>query len=225
MREGLALVEAAERAGVTLRLVGGAAVILHSSGVAHREIGDLDAVTLRTDVKPLTELLEGRGYRGETRFNALHGDRRLIFHGAAGKLDVFVDTFEMCHRIELKDRLRLDSPTIPVTDLVVTKLQVVELNAKDAHDLRELLRHHTIATGDGDHIDADYLGRLVDDDWPLWRTLVGTLDRLQELQPDVTGPASQLRRVLDDVPKGRRWRMRARIGDRKRWYELPDEVE
>jgi len=223
--EGVALVEAAQAGDATLRLLGGAAVIVHGSGVAHREIGDLDAVTGRKDVKRLTAALVERGYEPEVRFNALHGDRRLIFHGPAGKLDVFVDRFEMCHRLDLAPRLPLDSPTIPVSDLLVTKLQVVELNEKDARDLAELLRHHEVGTGPGDHFDADYLGDLVGDDWGLWRTLTGTLERLPELVPDVSTQAATVRGVLDDAPKGRRWRMRAKVGDRKRWYELPDDLD
>ncbi|MEN3280431.1 MAG: hypothetical protein V7607_1571 [Solirubrobacteraceae bacterium] len=223
--EGVALVEGAQRDGVTLRLLGGAAVVLHGSGVPYREIGDLDAVTGRKDVKRLTAVLQQRGYDAQTRFNAMHGDRRLIFHGPAGKLDVFVERFEMCHRLELGARLALDSPTIPVTDLLVTKLQVVELNEKDARDLADLLRHHSLGAGDGDHFDAEYLAALVGDDWGLWRTLTGTLDRLPTLAPDVGEQAIALRRVLDDAPKGRRWRMRARVGERKRWYELPDDLE
>jgi hypothetical protein len=223
--EGVALVQSAESSGATLRLLGGAAVVVHSSGVPYREIGDLDAVTGRKDVKRLTAVLQDRGYEAETRFNALHGDRRLIFHGPAGKLDVFVERFEMCHRLELGPRLGLDSPTIPVTDLLVTKLQVVELNEKDARDLAELLRHHGLAAGDGDHFDTEHLGALVGDDWGLWRTLTGTLDRLPQLAPEVASQAAAVRRVLDDAPKGRRWRMRARVGERKRWYELPDDLE
>jgi hypothetical protein len=225
VNEGLALVEIVERAGGTLRLLGGAAVIVHSSGEAHREIADLDAATMRSDVKLVTEVLEGRGYQPEARFNALHGDKRMIFHGPEGKLDIFVEAFEMCHTIELKDRLALDSPTIPATDLLLTKLQVVELNAKDAHDLAVLLHHHDLNSGDGDHVDVDYLGSLVGDDWPLWRTLVGTLERLPELEPGTAEPARELRQILDDAPKGRRFRLRAKVGERKRWYELPDEVE
>jgi hypothetical protein len=223
--EGVALVEAAAEGGATLRLLGGAAIVVHGSGRTHRELGDLDAVTRRGDVRRVTAVLEERGYEAETRFNALHGDRRLIFHGPAGKLDVFVDTFEMCHRIELGERLALDSPTIPVTDLLVTKLQIVELNAKDAGDIAVLLRHHALGAGPGDHVDADHLTRLVADDWGLWRTLDGTLARLPELEPSVAAAAGELRRVLDAAPKGRRFRMRARIGERKRWYELPEEVE
>jgi hypothetical protein len=222
--EGVALVEQAEDAGATLRLLGGAAIVVHSSGVAHRELGDLDAVTRKAHVRPLTAVLQERGYEAETRFNALHGDRRLIFHGPAGKLDVFVDTFEMCHRIELGGRLAHDAPTIPVADLLLTKLQIVELNAKDASDVAELLRHHALGAGDGDHVDTAYLSGLVADDWGLWRTLDGTLQRVAELEPGLAQPAGELRRVLDEAPKGRRFRMRARIGERKRWYELPEEV-
>jgi hypothetical protein len=223
--EGIALVEDAAGAGATLRLLGGAAVVVHGTGVAHRTLGDLDAVTRRTDVRRITAVLQERGYQPETRFNALHGDRRLIFYGPSGKLDVFVERFEMCHRIELGDRLALDSPTIPVTDLLLTKLQIVELNAKDAGDVAQLLRHHALGDGDGDHLDAEYLGHVVADDWGLWRTLVGTLDRVAELEPGLAARTAELRGVLDEAPKGRRFRMRARIGERKRWYELPEEVE
>jgi len=225
LEEGAALVQSAHEGGATLRLLGGAAVILHCLGTPHREIGDLDAVTTRADVSRLTQVLQQRGYAPEARFNALHGDRRLIFHGSVGKLDVFVDTFDMCHKIELADRLSLDSPTIPASDLLLTKLQVVELTEKDASDLAELLGHHALGSGPGDHFDVPYLGGLVANDWGLWRTITGTLVRLPELQPGVAEQAQALRQALDDAPKGRRFRMRARLGERMRWYELPDEVE
>jgi hypothetical protein len=225
LEEGAALVQDAQQQGATLRLLGGAAVILHCSGTPHREIGDLDAVTSRADVKQLTSVLQQRGYEPETRFNALHGDRRLIFHGSAGKLDIFVDTFDMCHRIELAGRLALDSPTIPATDLLLTKLQVVELTEKDASDLAQLLSHHELGSGPGDHVDVPYIEGLVADDWGLWRTVTGTLARLAEQDASVAERSVALRKALDEAPKGRRFRLRARLGERKRWYELPDEVE
>jgi hypothetical protein len=131
----------------------------------------------------------------------------------------------MCHRIELAGRLGLDSPTIPATDLLLTKLQVVELTAKDASDLAELLSHHALGSGPGDHFDVAYIERLVADDWGLWRTVTGTLARLPELHAGVVEQSQALRKLLDDAPKGRRFRLRARLGERKRWYELPDEVE
>ncbi len=87
-------------------------------------------------------------------------------------------------QIELAQRLPLDSPTIPATDLLLTKLQV-ELTEKDASDLAELLSYHALGSGPGDHVDVPYLEGLVADDWGLWRTITGTLVRLPELQPGV----------------------------------------
>src|SRR5262245_56982670 len=121
--EGIALVDVIRREGVRLRLLGGAAVVVHCWGSPHREIGALDPVTKKADVQHIARILQQRGYQPESRFNALHGDRRLIFHGSAAKLDIFVDTFDMCHTIELAARLALDTPTIPATDLLLTKLQ------------------------------------------------------------------------------------------------------
>ena len=222
--EGVSLVKAAGEAGLVLRLLGGAAIVLHSGGQPHRELGDLDAATRRSDARRLAQVLTAAGYEPEPRFNALHGDRRLIFHGPHGKLDVFVEVFEMCHRIDLGPRLPLDSPTLSVSDLLLTKLQVVELNAKDVEDAALLLCAHRLGRGEGDQVDLEYLAALVAHDWGLWRTLSGTLKRLEELRPDVAEPARSLRNALDEAPKSRRFRMRAKVGERKRWYELPDEV-
>ena len=61
-------------------------------------------------------------------------------------------------------------------------------------------------------------------DWGLWRTLTGTLRALAGLHPDVAAPSLALVAAFEEVPKTRGWRLRARIGERKRWYELPDEV-
>lgn len=226
--EGLVVVDEANERGLVVRLLGGAGVVLHcrsaAGEAAHRPIGDLDAATTRRDAKAVAASLRDRGYAPETRFNALHGERRMIFHGPAGKLDLFVDVFEMCHRIDLTSRLELDTPTLTASDLLLTKLQVVELNAKDASDAALLLREHELASGEGDWIDVDYLATLVGDDWGLWRTATLTLDRLAELEPGVADRAGALRAALDAAPKTRRFRLRARVGERKRWYEIPDEV-
>ncbi len=221
--EGVALVQAAETRGLTLRLLGGAAISLRV-GRMHRPIGDVDLVVRRSGARELAAVFAERGYTPEARFNALHGDRRLIFKGPAGKVDVFVGAFEMCHRLELDERLVLDSPTLTVSDLLLTKLQVVELNAKDAYDAALLLAEHELREGPGDHIDTDYISSLAGDDWGLWRTISGTLERVGELEREAADKAGELLRRLERVPKSRRFRLRAKVGERKRWYELPDEV-
>jgi hypothetical protein len=46
--------------------------------------------------------------------------------------------------------------------------------------------------------------------------------------PDLAaGAAKEIKRLRDRVeqaPKGLRWRTRPKVGDRARWYELPEEV-
>ena len=224
VQEGVALVDAASADGLVLRLLGGAAIVLHTSGSVHREIADLDAATRHSDARRLAETLRARGYEAEARFNALHGNRRMLFHGPHGRLDIFVDTFEMCHRIDLRPRLELESPTLTVSDLLLTKLQIVELNAKDAHDVFLLFEQHELRAGPGDHVDTDYFAALVGDDWGLWRTMTGTLERVARLEPEVEGKAKALKRALEEAPKSTRFRLRAKVGERKRWYELPEEM-
>ncbi len=222
--EGVALVDDMDERGLTLRLLGGAGVILHCGGVPHRAIADLDVLVARAQSRKLAAALGEIGYEPEVRFNAMHGDRRMAFHGPSGKLDVFVGAFEMCHRLEFEERLGLDRPTLTVSDLLLTKLQIVELNAKDAEDAAVLLRAHDLGDGPGDHVDVQYIAGLTGADWGLWRTVTGTLRRLGELAPDVEGRAGALAEALDAAPKSRAFRLRARVGERKRWYELPDEA-
>jgi hypothetical protein len=222
------LVDHAERAGVPLRLLGGVGIALHCprilGGHPHRSFADVDAVTSPQMARRLASVVIELGYEPNTRFNAMHGDRRMMFTGPSGKLDVFVGRFEMCHRVDLSGRLGLEQQTLPATDLLITKLQIVELNEKDAVDAALLLREHSLGEGDGDHIDVLRLHEVVRDDWGLWRTMTKTLTALGDRVTGVAGRSSEVARVLDQAPKGRAFRMRARIGEHKRWYELPEDV-
>lgn len=230
VEEGRRLVERAAEAGLTLRLIGGAAVMAHCPAVLERggsrAIADIDAVVGPRQGRALGGFLEGLGYEPERRLNALHGHRRMLFHGPHGQLDVLVGVFEMCHRITLADRLPLDHPTVTVTDLLLTKLQVVELNEKDARDAVDLLAEHGLAREEGDAVNLAYLESLVAGDWGLWRTVRGTLDRIRE-EADGSVPAKidEIREAIERVPKTRKWKLRARVGERVRWYVLPDEIE
>jgi hypothetical protein len=226
--EGVSIVAAARDRGAVVRLLGGAAVFIHCpASVAdgpYRTLGDLDAITRRTDVEAVSRTLKDLGYEGDARFNAIHGEQRLIFSGPHGKLDVFVETFEMCHRIQLRNRLQLEELTLTASDLLLTKLQIVHLNDKDVRDATALLTEHELARGPGDQIDVDYVGSLLGSDWGLWRTVTTNLNRVAELQDRVAMKANALVASLDSAPKTIGYRARARIGDRIRWYELPDEV-
>lgn len=229
IEQGLILVDAANDRGVPLRLLGGVAILLHCpaalSAGPYREIADLDAITLKSGVQGATRVVESLGFTPDTRFNAMHGDRRLIFHGPLGKLDVFVEAFEMCHTIQLGNRLMLETRTLTVSDLLLTKLQIVQLNTKDLQDMVAIFSEHDLASDPGDHIDVAYLSSLMGGDWGLWRTTTGTLDRLAEAKPSVAEKARALKDVFDRTPKNLNFKLRARLGERVRWYELPDEVK
>jgi len=230
LQEGRRLVELGRRAGLTLRLLGGVGILAHCPAALDRggirEIADLDVVVGDRQGRALGRVLEDAGYRPEARFNALHGDRRMLFHGPLGQLDVLVGTFEMCHTIRLGSRLALDQPTVTVSDLLLTKLQIVELNEKDARDALALLGEHDLRRAEGDAVNLDYLDELAATDWGLWRTVTGTLSRLRELTEDgaVNDRIDAICASLDSVPKTMRFRLRARVGERVPWYVLPDEV-
>ena len=231
LREGRRLVELGERAGLTVRLLGGVAFLAHCPALLDRggirAIADVDVVVGGGQGRALGRLLDDdAGYRPEARFNALHGDRRMLFHGPLGQLDVLVGTFEMCHTIRLAPRLALDQPTVTVSDLLLTKLQIVELNEKDAHDALALLGEHELGRAEGDAVNLDYLDELVAADWGLWRTVTGTLARLRKTTEDgaVHTRIDAISASLHAVPKTLRFKLRARIGERVPWYVLPDEV-
>lgn len=227
IRQSGDLIAASEAAQLSLRLLGGIAIAMHCDRAEepHREFSDVDAVIRKGDVKSLKTVLGDAGYSPDARFNALNGHSRLVFYGSVGKLDVFVDRFEMCHRIPLADRLELDAPTLTVTDLLLTKLQVVEMNHKDFADLVLLIDCHDVRGGEGDHVNADYLKTLLGRDWGLWKTVNVSLEKLADRAPEVGGKVSELRDAASSGPRSLAFRLRGALGERAKWYEEPEEVE
>ncbi len=238
---GRRLVAEAAARGFPLRLIGGVAIWLRASEQARAALGrdypDLDLVARRRDSRLLRDLLEQLGYAPERVFNATHGAKRLLYHAGDGSyhLDVFLDVFEMSHKLVFADRLELESPTLPAAELLLTKLQVAEVNRKDLSDAALLLWDHELATRDGERrLNATYLESVCADDWGLYTTVADNLARLRELVGELVADAEAAARVdaraadlaerLKSAPKSPRWRLRAKVGRRKRWYETPEEV-
>jgi hypothetical protein len=224
--ESRELVEACAERGLSLRLLGGAAIAMHSGreDAPHRTFSDLDTVVVRREVRSITKLFLERGYEADKRFNTLNADTRLIFYGPAGKLDVFIDDFEMCHRIPLAGRISVDNPTLSPTDLLLTKLQVVEINQKDVDDLVLLIEAHAVSGGEGDHFNADYLRRILGRDWGLWKTVTMSIGKLRDQAPQLRDRLDELGQVAASAPRSLGFRLRGILGERSRWYEEPEEV-
>jgi hypothetical protein len=138
---------------------------------------------------------------------------------------------KMCHVIELAGRLGHSGPTLTPVDLLVSKLQVYEVNMKDLVDSIALLLDHPIGDHDDDVINARYLARLTAEDWGLYRTLQLNTERVRNAARDLNVDAVRINQRLDEIwtrieaePKSLKWKLRARVGDRVSWYELPEEV-
>jgi hypothetical protein len=254
LAEALRIVAAADQAGLLLRLMGGMAVRAHAPEWTHRtrrvEV-DLDFATRSKDRKAVFALLEREGYTPDKRHNALFGQHQGYFVDEARRrpVDVLVDKLEMCHRIEFADRLGTSHPTLPVADLLLSKLQIVKINRKDVLDALVLLAEHPLAKDDGAQESTQGEGAIslprilahTSSDWGWWRTVTGNLKVLQEfLDTDFTeadldvGPRpvryqvrdqlAGLRDAIEAAPKSTRWRLRAAVGERQQWYVEPEEV-
>jgi hypothetical protein len=201
-----------------------------------REYRDLDFVTVRRGGGPAMAFFRAEGYEPHVAFNALHGNERLLFFDNEHdrQVDVFVGQFSMSHRIPFEGRVDLEPGTVPLAELLLTKLQIAQLNEKDVRDALALLCCHKVGDTDGDQLNGKRVAELCAADWGLWRTFTANLASCRDYARDYHLPASereemvaQLDRLADMIerePKSRAWKLRAKIGDRRRWYELPEEV-
>ncbi|MEW5986650.1 MAG: hypothetical protein AB1791_08460 [Chloroflexota bacterium] len=236
------IIEAAAQRGCTLRLLGGLAVRLHSPSATHRLLArsypDLDFALAEKRADQAEAILADLGYTPNKGFNLLNGDRRLLFfdEGNGRQVDVFVGGFQMCHRIPITlERIQLEPVTLPLAELLLTKMQIIQLNEKDVRDLCALLLDHPFGEGDTETINLPYLARLCAQDWGLWKTVNVTTRKVHsfcdayELEAGqkltITGRLAVLARGLDAAPKSLKWKARDKIGERLQWYELPEEVQ
>jgi hypothetical protein len=239
--EALALVRGAADAGYRLKILGGMGVRVLCPDVPPRQRAgqDIDLACQGKTWRKVAAQLETMGCEPDKRFNNLNGHQQMYFTAPSGRpIDVMVDKLSMCHTLDLRPSFASASPTLDPADLLLSKLQIFELNAKDAHDIVHLLSGVRVGPdGTRPFIDPERFGSVVSGDWGWWRTVTGNLTKLPDLvasQPGLVPPyprydavtqAKQLHEIAETVPKGLKWKTRAKVGDRKRWYELPEEVD
>ena len=229
---------AARAAGVKVKLLGGAGIHV-SSPSAHkpplrRKYGDLDYAIRKKDRQGALALFPSLGYEANERFNLMQGDRRLYFYDNdnSRQVDIFIDIIQMSHVIDLRGRLDGDGPCASPSDLLLSKLQIFEVNRKDLVDLTALLLDHPcVKRNDDQCVDCTYVAKVTADDWGMYRTVqvnIGKLRHtLEELDVDralVGSRLDELWAAIEAQPKPLKWKLRAQVGDRMRWYELPEEV-
>ena len=239
--EALRIITAGQAQGMTLRLLGGLAVRMHAPSAAHRALArsypDIDVVTPARRGQAVETLLAGLGYEPNKSFNLYNGDTRLLFYdrGHNRQIDVFVGQFEMCHRLPIAERLDKERLTIPLAELLLTKLQIVHLNEKDVRDVCALLLDHPLGEIDQETINLPRITQLCAEDWGLWKTVSVSLRKVQDFcdayeleagaKLTIVERLDLLRAALDQAPKSLKWKLRAAVGERVQWYELPEEVQ
>ncbi|QQG48642.1 MAG: nucleotidyltransferase family protein [archaeon] len=229
------IIDAAEARGVRLRLLGGLAFKRlcpsASKGRYFRENKDIDLMGKRQDSRGIVKTMETLGYKPREVFNKLNMGQRLIYYDLHNRrrVDLFLDEFVMCHKFNFKESILAGTYTLPITQLIMTKLQVVEKTDKEYLDLCCAFNDFDVASG-GSGIRGDEIADLCSRDWGIYTTFRKSLlelrSRLDSLAPDdkgVIGPrVERLISMVEDRPKSLAWRMRATIGEKAKWYDLPE---
>ena len=237
------ILDTSEENGLMLRVIGSLAFQMHCHEFGYlqaalgRAYTDIDFGGYRKQARDVREMMKTLGYE-EVRevFIVSEGDRA-IFHkiGSDLHVDVLYDKLDFSHVVSWKDRLEVDSPTIPLAELLLEKMQIFQINEKDIIDTIMLLLEHPLGDSDDEVINIELIAQLLAKDWGLWRTTTMNLDKVRQMAdhyPQLS--ADDQARVVSQVeiclarieqePKSRGWKLRARVGDRVKWYKDVDQV-
>ncbi len=232
----LAIVQAAAERNLPVRVLGDTAVRLRCP-TAERfpptEDDEIVELVARSRQAPdLERVLAQRGITADSRFNMLHASERLRFVDASARLpiEVFLNAFEEYHRLDLADRLAADDVTLPLADVLLLQLQRVEFTPQDQKRILALLADHDLGPGK-DAIDPARIVEVCADDWGWMKTVTMNLEKAVAASPanlsaeaagQVEGRVRRLIQLIDEAPKSLGWNVRARLGERRPWYNVPE---
>jgi hypothetical protein len=241
VEEGNKIIEAAQKNNAILRLMGGVAIRVHTK--KHQDLyerlgrspGDLDFAGYRKQSLKVRDTMRSLGYQPNQQLNAYHGHKRQLWYSKQNQIDILFNILEMCHVVNFENRLELDSPTLTVSDLFLSKIQIVQLNEKDVKDIFIILLEHEVGEDDSDKVNLKYISKLLSDDWGFWYTTMTNLDKIKSFlcaygqlaeaeKATITQRLETISKTLKESPKSFRWRMRERIGTKVKWYNVVEEV-
>jgi hypothetical protein len=241
------IISEADKRKISLRIMGGAAIRMHCP--KHEDLyerlkrtpkHDMDFVTY-DKLRPLTkQLFMDLGYEPyiSLMLTGSTGRHRQIFNDKEGNkaIDVFLGKLEMCHVIDFEGRLEVDSPTVPLAELFLQKLQVVQLNEKDIQDSIILLMEHDIGDSDKEQVNGSYVASTLAKEWGFYYTVTTNIGKVRQFLHDykvlsdadrsvVTERLDKINKMIEAAPKTMAWKMRARVGPSVKWYNVVEEVQ
>lgn len=238
------LVKLGEEKGIILRLMGATAVKMHCPKFGYlfkgmeRSLTDLDFMSYSGCNRFMKKFFTELGYIPNERVIAFYGATRHIYHNDEKHwhADIFFDALDMCHKINFRNRLELDCPTITLTDILLEKMQIVKINPKDIKDSIVMLREHEMGETEKETINMRCIADLMAGDWGFYYTVTTNLNKLKEFvgefeplteedKKDVSAKIDKLLEAIESKPKSLKWRMRARVGTKRKWYQEVEEVD
>jgi len=246
VEEAMRIIDLGQKRKVTLRLMGGFAIRIHCpkfdylyDKLQRKPALDLDFVTYTKFRSALKKLFSELGYAPMVSMALMFatGRNRQVYKDEVHNrsVDIFFDRLEMCHVIDFKNRLELDSPTITLSDLLLQKAQICEINEKDIKDMIILLREHEVGEAEKETVNARYIAKLLSNDWGFWYTATNNLNKVKEFlnlyevltqtdRQDVASKIDKLLQAIENEPKTIKWKVRAKVGTRKKWYTEVEEL-
>jgi hypothetical protein len=241
VNEALEIAEAAKKQGIVLRLIGALAIRYHCPKFANlhraleREFTDIDFIGYPKQKNGIEKALDQLGYKMRMlSYSFVMGGRLIFTNEQTGRhVDVFLDKLDMCHVIDFKGRLEVDYPTIPLAELLLEKMQIVKIGEKDIKDTIVLIREHEPGDHDQEKINIDYIAKQVAKDWGFYYTITTNLNKVKLLlhkysqlsdedKEDVTKKIEYMLARIEKEPKTVGWKMRAKVGPKKKWYKEVD---
>ena len=238
------ILKASNDTGIVMRVIGSLAFQLHCPQFGYlqaalgRAYTDIDFAAYHKQTKEIRVLMAGLGYTENREvFIVSEGDRAIFDQPEIGiHIDVFYEKLSFSHVIYWTNRLEVDNPSIPLAEMLLEKMQIVKINEKDVIDTIMLLLEHPLGDIDQETINIKYIAGLCGNDWGLWRTTSMNLEKVRQLALGYTQLTNEQKDTianqvntalarLEDEPKSLAWRLRARVGDRVKWYKDVDEVQ
>ena len=246
--QAIAIVNNAQKDGLTLRVLGAAAFRIHCPNYVHvhiamgRDLTDIDFAAYAKEGERIEKFFAKELFNTDRQKASLTpglfvGRHIYENHETGLHVDIFEDELNMCHRVNFRNRLHLDSPTISLADLTLEKVQIVTLNEKDVRDMLMLFADHPVGDTDVETINGKYIAGIMSKDWGFYHTTMLSLEKIRKgmdrykdlfTAKDIATIAERvdtLEGMIEKAPKSLGWKARAAVGTRVQWYNDVEEVE